>query len=476
MPRIIFRADASPQVGYGHFIRSLALADMLKNDFDIYFATVDATDCQLKELSTVCRHLPLKQDTHFENFLSLLTGEEIVVLDNYFFTTEYQREIKSKGCKLICIDDIQDRHYVADIVINHGVDNPTGFSKEPYTQLCLGTRYLLLRSGFLSARQTVGLNATNNNLFICMGGADPQNYTLNVLQELVKNRSNYHCHVVIGNAYGHTKELESFAEETTFPVQIYQQLNEQELISLMQQCAQAVCSPSTVSLEYLSVTSGTLYLIQTADNQKNIYHLLTSNELAFDFNEVCTGNACHPDPLKRELFFDQNVKNRFIQMFRSLQKETACLLRRTQLSDMDIYFNWANDTETRNQSINTQPIPYEQHVDWFHHKLADSESICLVMERNQTLLGQIRFDIHESGNALISYSVDKNHRGKGYGFTLVRSGLESFVKEHPHTSVFEAWVNSGNIASCRIFEKLSFRKKKIETVDTAVFVVYEYAK
>ena len=34
MQKIYFRADASATIGYGHFIRTLALADMLKDDFD----------------------------------------------------------------------------------------------------------------------------------------------------------------------------------------------------------------------------------------------------------------------------------------------------------------------------------------------------------------------------------------------------------------------------------------------------------
>ena len=33
MQKIYFRADASATIGYGHFIRTLALADMLKDDF-----------------------------------------------------------------------------------------------------------------------------------------------------------------------------------------------------------------------------------------------------------------------------------------------------------------------------------------------------------------------------------------------------------------------------------------------------------
>jgi spore coat polysaccharide biosynthesis predicted glycosyltransferase SpsG len=36
--KVIFRADADRDIGYGHFVRSSALADMLKDDFDVLFA------------------------------------------------------------------------------------------------------------------------------------------------------------------------------------------------------------------------------------------------------------------------------------------------------------------------------------------------------------------------------------------------------------------------------------------------------
>lgn len=41
--KIYFRADASAQIGYGHFIRTLAIADMLKSEFDCTFFTVSPT-------------------------------------------------------------------------------------------------------------------------------------------------------------------------------------------------------------------------------------------------------------------------------------------------------------------------------------------------------------------------------------------------------------------------------------------------
>ena len=68
-----------------------------------------------------------------------------MVLDNYFFTTDYQRAIKHKGCRLVCVDDMHDKHYVADVVINHGQTNPALFDVEFYTRLCLGFDWALLR-------------------------------------------------------------------------------------------------------------------------------------------------------------------------------------------------------------------------------------------------------------------------------------------------------------------------------------------
>ena len=38
---ILFRADANATIGWGHFYRSLALAQMLSSDFSIAFAIAD---------------------------------------------------------------------------------------------------------------------------------------------------------------------------------------------------------------------------------------------------------------------------------------------------------------------------------------------------------------------------------------------------------------------------------------------------
>ena len=39
LKKILFRADGNEEIGYGHVIRSLALADMLKENFECIFVT-----------------------------------------------------------------------------------------------------------------------------------------------------------------------------------------------------------------------------------------------------------------------------------------------------------------------------------------------------------------------------------------------------------------------------------------------------
>ena len=147
--KIYFRADANATIGYGHFVRTLALADMLKNDFDCTFFTSCPSAYQIEEMKKVCNYITLQEKTKFEDFINLLAGDEIVVLDNYFFTTEYQMQIKDKGCKLVCVDDMHDRHFVSDVVLNPALLSDSQYDAEPYTILCLGLEYALLRRPFL---------------------------------------------------------------------------------------------------------------------------------------------------------------------------------------------------------------------------------------------------------------------------------------------------------------------------------------
>ena len=243
--KIYFRADASATIGYGHFIRTLALADMLKDDFDCTFFTTSPSVYQIEEMGKVCGYIELTEETKFEDFINLLNGDEIVVLDNYFFTTEYQRTIKAKGCKLVCIDDLHNRHFVSDAVLNPALLSTSEYDVEPYTKLCLGLEYALLRKPFI--KQDTNVEKVYGRWLIAFGGSDFDNMTEKYLSFLQGDSRIKEVTVIVGDAYKYYANLKNYTKAT-----IYKNLTAEEMSIKMRQAEYAVLPSSTISIEALA--------------------------------------------------------------------------------------------------------------------------------------------------------------------------------------------------------------------------------
>ena len=98
MRKIYFRVDGSLDIGFGHVTRCLALADMLKDQFECIFATRYLNEYIIEEIKKSCfSYIKLKEghNEHYDEFLSFISKGDIVVLDNYFYDTDYQKQIKS---------------------------------------------------------------------------------------------------------------------------------------------------------------------------------------------------------------------------------------------------------------------------------------------------------------------------------------------------------------------------------------------
>ena len=277
--KIYFRADAGPEIGYGHYIRSLALADMLKQDFDCTMFTQMPTDYQLREIQSVCPIVPLSNtEAKFDEFLDKLHGDEIVVLDNYFFTTGYQRAIKAKGCKLVSIDDMHDKHFVADAIINSAPNiNETNYEVEPYTQLYLGLDYIMLRKEFRAVTHIGENRERGKEVFVCFGGSDEHDFTQRTCRILLEN-TDYHIHAVIGGGNQHVQSLKAMNKER---VSIYLNLQAQDMVRLMQQSYFAVVPLSTTFLE-TCCTRTPIISGYDVDNQLNMARSEIINSMCYN--------------------------------------------------------------------------------------------------------------------------------------------------------------------------------------------------
>ena len=261
----------------------------------------------------VCKHVSLETDTFFNDFLELLTGDEIVVLDNYFYTTAYQQRIKEKGCCLVCIDDVHDKHYVADVVINHGMVNRNKFSGETWTRYCLGLKWALLREPFLKIKQEA-ISNKQDNIIVCMGGADPFNLNRLILEHLFGRIGDKKLVVILGIA--------SEIVETEFPgVKFYRNLSASNIVDLFQQSKVGIFSSSTVCIEAL-VMGMTIYAGYYVDNQKEFYHYLTGNHYVYGLGNLLSSSFSMPEKLDFISPFDRSImygiKERYIQLFEKL--------------------------------------------------------------------------------------------------------------------------------------------------------------
>ena len=146
--KVYIRADGSSNIGLGHIIRCVSLAHMLKDKFMIHFFVLEIPEALKSEI--VQNEWNITVIEKELDFLSELKGNEIVILDGYLFNSNYQKQIKNKGCKLVCIDDFHDQRFYADLVINHapGVSKED-YKGEQYTKYLLGPDYALLRPEFL---------------------------------------------------------------------------------------------------------------------------------------------------------------------------------------------------------------------------------------------------------------------------------------------------------------------------------------
>ena len=274
--RILFRADASSVIGYGHFIRTLALADMLKEAFECIFYTQSPTEYQRNECGKVCRLVELPaDDTRFRLFLDELKGDEIVVLDNYFYTTDYQREIKKAGCKLVFIDDMHDKHYVADLVINQGICwTRDDYSCEDYTRFAFGLRYSLLRKPFFEAcRARHSRNSISDklNVVVAFGGSDFLDLTQKTIQGIIDEPIVECITAIVGDRYSSEKMIES-------PKVIYKKnLSAKEIAEIFLNTDVAILPASTMMNEALACGTKIIGGYYVRNQEYDYYAFLKEN-------------------------------------------------------------------------------------------------------------------------------------------------------------------------------------------------------
>jgi len=265
---VLFRADGNLQIGSGHIMRCLSLADAFReNGEGVVFITAD--DCfqdVIQKRGYECAVLHTKYE-HMEAELPALLPllqkfrPRCVLLDGYFVTPDYMAAIR-KTAPLIYIDDQNFFDYPADLVVNY-----TLYADQlPYPQnkrYLLGPDYALLRKEFQNVPKRQAAERAKH-ILVSTGGADSEHVALSCVRYLREQREGgITYHVVLGGMNPDTAEIARSAAGHDSIV-LHRQVS--DMCALMLQCDAAISAGGTTLFELCACGLPTVTYI-LADNQ-----------------------------------------------------------------------------------------------------------------------------------------------------------------------------------------------------------------
>ena len=289
--KAIFRVDASLKMGTGHVMRCLTLAQVLnENGADVEFICRKHEGSLIDKIRSsgfVVHELEVFEETKVDNKLAhshwlgatqqqdaddcinILKAEKLdwLIVDHYALDEQWQKRLKPCYEKLMVIDDLADKIFDCDVLLNQNLGTQIEDYKNKIPDNCellLGCNYALLRSEFSDLRERALVRRKNtieiNNILISMGGSDNENITYDILQQL---DDRFNIVVVLGSSSMHSDMIAGYAEGKKIKVII----DADNMAELMLEADLAIGAGGSTSWERCCLGLPTLLFV-TAENQR----------------------------------------------------------------------------------------------------------------------------------------------------------------------------------------------------------------
>ncbi|HEY9900175.1 MAG TPA: UDP-2,4-diacetamido-2,4,6-trideoxy-beta-L-altropyranose hydrolase [Pantanalinema sp.] len=245
--RVVFRADASQEIGSGHVARCLVIARLLRaRGAQVSFLCrelqghlCDFVERQGFEVHRLPRpEAPLapgfarlahaawlgvsweEDAAQAAAYLSALPAPpDWLVVDHYALDARWEEALRPHFNRLMVIDDLADRPHACDLLLDQNLHPGFEHRYEALVpagcRLLLGSRFALLRPEFAWARRDLRLRSgALSRLLVFYGGSDPTNETLKALRALRSLADPaWRIDVVLGAANPHREAIEAFCRD-----------------------------------------------------------------------------------------------------------------------------------------------------------------------------------------------------------------------------------------------------------------------
>lgn len=265
------RADGNNQIGLGHIIRTMALANELKKrNCKIYY--IIKNDINVIEILkendfnyiTLDVDLELKKEIQIVNRIMDKHNIDILIGDASYIEESYLKKLNKDNKVVVIIDVIRNMKLDVDIIINGGI-YATQYEKEVEeydTTILLGTKYTLLREQFSS----IGIRNIKKNvssILITMGGSDVFGSTPFFTRAINDFSSVLDINIIVGKSFKNTCEIEALANRLS-NVNLYYDVK--NMAELMKNNDLAISAGGTTLYELAAIGTPTLAVTQ-AENQ-----------------------------------------------------------------------------------------------------------------------------------------------------------------------------------------------------------------
>lgn len=283
---VFFRCDGNMDIGSGHIMRCLSIADSAADHGDeCWFLT---SDNAFENLIHARGHKNLILNTDYKDLDCEIESIKKIVekykpsvffVDSYYVNDFYLSSLHSTcsitGAKLVYMDDILSFPYSCDVLINYNI---YGLEKEreyeelykkandlKVPRLLLGTSYAPLRKEFQNLPERI-VRREAANILVSTGGADSVHLGLALVHAVINNSEMfgaYQFKFIIGPMNGDSEKIIFFASKAP-NITIYK--NVTSMSALMQKCDVAVSAAGSTLYELCATqTPAITYIL--ADNQ-----------------------------------------------------------------------------------------------------------------------------------------------------------------------------------------------------------------
>jgi spore coat polysaccharide biosynthesis predicted glycosyltransferase SpsG len=279
---ILFRCDASPEIGMGHVVRCLALADVLREKYSVGVGFAMRNGELGFEIVKRAGYpvFPAPEEGSLDygawlkDAMKRLGASLIFVDVRDDLSRPTLAELKSENYVVAALDDSSERRLAADLAFYSPVPQVTRADwKEFKGQKFVGWEWTILRAQF---RQPVSRSPTRTqsktqgkkcSLLVAMGGTDPAGLTLQAVRALDRLAEEFETRIVLGAGFQHRPVFEKILEKASRKFLV--QTDVSDMRTVMAECDLAVCSFGMTAYELAAMGVPAIYLCLTPDHAES---------------------------------------------------------------------------------------------------------------------------------------------------------------------------------------------------------------